>query len=179
MAFNGFPDHCYFVRHFPIDRIWYKKEHLVWEETEWCVALEEDIRENGLISPILIDGDPLRKHREALACGTTDEYHVYCGHHRVQAMHRIGWTHVPVVIYGVKVPEEWAPEVIKNKGHAETFFKDGVVDLRFFKLSMLDTHLPETMVYPPNTDPYWPSSPLPIKVTPEDTLEAELAEYET
>jgi hypothetical protein len=157
---NGFPQHCYFVLHVPIERIWYKKEFVVWEEAEWTQALEKSIRENGLISPILIDSNPVRKHREALAAGTTDEFHVYCGHHRVQAMHRIGWTYVPCVIYGGPVPYEWDPVHIPNEVRAREYFRDGVMILEHEKLAMTKTMIPEDMIYPDiPDDPYWPSSP--------------------
>lgn len=174
MAFNGMPDVCYFVPHVPIERIWYKSEHLVWEDTDWCLALERSIREDGLASPILIDADPVRKHKEALAAGTTDEFHVYCGHHRVQAMHRIGWTHVPCVIYGGPIPDEWERVEATSVAHIASYFRDGDVVLKHEKLAMHNTMPPESMIYPTTIERYWPSSPLPRRR--EETLEDEIEE---
>jgi len=173
---NDFPDHCYWVRHVPIERIWYKTEHLVWEDTDWCMKLEESIRKEGLFSPILIDNHPDRKHRIARETGVTDEFHVYCGHHRVQACERIGWKYLPCVVHGAAIPDEWNGEWIPHVHRVKELMRDGRVNMYHERIQMIDTMLPEDMVYPDvPAEPYWPTEPEPPER--EETLEDELEEY--
>lgn len=154
MAFNGFPDHCYFVRHLPIDRLHYKTEHLVWEDTDWCVKLEDDIRENGLIAPLLVDNTG-----RDLARREIPPFKVYVGHHRAQAMKRIGWTHVPCVVYGNPVDPSWESTKIKTLVNAREYFPPHEnVHLWHGRIMITGTLIPEEGIYPPNKDPYWSES---------------------
>lgn len=149
MAFNGFCDYCYFVPHMPLNRMWYKKEHLVWEDTDWCVALEKDIKENGMIAPILVDNE---KPDE-------DPYHVRTGHHRCQALERLGWTHAPAVIWGSELDEDWEHTRIKTHSSLFEYFPATQHVWIFHGRIIIDNDMiPEDMVYPPNKDPYWSES---------------------
>lgn len=140
MAFNGFPDHCYFVRRTPISAL-KRLYNTQFANTEWCMALQNNIDECGLASPILVDN-------------RTGEYKVLCGNNRVQALGNLGWTHVPCLINGGPIPDEWDREVIANEHIARDLLRDGRMEVRHERIYVFDAMTPEHMKYPTNPEPY-------------------------
>jgi hypothetical protein len=150
---NGMPPHCYFIRHLPIDLLVYKDEETEeWETLDWYRALRDDVRENGLVSPILVNmvSSPYNRF---------GKWGVSVGHHRTGVCKSLGWTHIPVVAYGAEVPLEYKPLHINSLQKARKVLRADELELKHELFWMHGATFPETKTYPTTTEPYWPTEP--------------------
>lgn len=139
---NSFPEHCYFVRNVPIEALDHKiNEDCDFLQTDWCLALMADIEAHGLACPLLIDNED-------------GAMKVFVGHNRAQALRHLGWTHVPAVIHRGEIPSEWERTELNTLREIQDLLREGRIELRFGKIYIFDTQLPESMTYPTNPEPY-------------------------
>jgi len=99
-------------------------------------ALAEDIRENGLVNPIVV-----LNHRDK---GYTDHYCMQ-GLNRLEAMKILEWSHVPCIVTGEC---EHEPKVRVNPEDLQAYFPDGTVIFGHHGPKLIDTVPPETYEYP-------------------------------
>lgn len=150
---NGFPPHVYFVRHTPIARLKYKNKDgdgpEQWESLKWYRDLRDDIDKNGLTCPLLVGMIPGPYNRFG-------EFGVRIGHHRLAACEYLGWTHVPCVIHGAPLPEEWEKTQLDNINEMHDLMVDAKVENRWETVFFIyASTMPETGKYPRQDNPYF------------------------
>lgn len=102
---------------------------------ELRTALAEDIRENGLVNPIVV-----LNHR----VGYMDHYCMQ-GLNRLEALKILGWSTVPCIVTGEC---EFAPKSAVDRNQLQEYFLDGTVVEGDYGPKLINTVPPETCEYP-------------------------------
>ena len=103
--------------------------------------LAEDIRENGLVNPIVV-----LNHR----VGYMDHYCMQ-GLNRLEALKILGWSTVPCIVTGEC---EFDPKVLVARTHLQDYFVDGELIFGDHGPKLINTVPPETYEYPSSEAPY-------------------------
>jgi hypothetical protein len=110
-------------------------------DAEWALSLQKDIDENGMQSPLIVDN-------------TNGDFKVVVGTNRVVSVRNLGWTHVPCIIWGGPIPDDWDRVIIRHEHQCREYVRDGRLIVLAETLMIRDAHLPESMKYPTNPEPY-------------------------
>lgn len=110
-------------------------------------ALAENIRENGLVNPIIVLNHRPKKYID---------HHVMQGINRLEACKMLGWSTVPCIVTGEC---EFDPKKRVQWDNLPPYFPDGIVtyrggDTTFYRPHIANVVLPETYQYPKTKGQY-------------------------
>lgn len=105
-----FPD-IWYIDALPLDKCTIVASHT--QMHTWLVALMDDIKKRGLLSPLLVN------NRE------DKPYWIRHGNNRIQCLRILEWTHVPVLSFGLE-PDVEAVKV-KSLPEAQAYLRDGII----------------------------------------------------
>jgi len=136
----------WYCPNYPIESIKFSLKTDRSERNKLRTALAEDIRENGLVNPLII-----LNHRGPKFI----DHYVMQGLNRLEALRKLGWSTVPCIVTGEC---EFDPKEKVEWDDLQSYFKDGEVYLRdsgsFTRPHLTNVVLPETFKYPTCTGVY-------------------------
>lgn len=141
----------YFCRKVPVASLIAKVEGEVQEA--WFTRLCEDIRVNGLASPLLV----LHYANEILL--RRKPMMVKVGQNRLKVLRKLGWKYAPCIIVCGKsapLPEGLDLVPLKNLAEAQALLGDGVLEYeKYESLRVNNAMLPERSRYPTTETRYF------------------------
>ena len=111
-------DNTWFIRHFPVDLLVGHSDVDTRHNAPWFAEFQADIEKNGLASPLLVNN-----RQDA-----NPAYYIAAGNNRLQAIRRLGWTHVPIVVFG-KDPQGVATP-LPTYEDVQAMMGDGIVGVK-------------------------------------------------
>lgn len=105
------------------------------EREEWRIALAENIRQNGLVNPLIILNHPRRK---------CPDFWLMVGTNRLWAIRYLGWEMVPAIVTG-SCP---FPAVEVLPADVPSYFRDGTPYLSCYGIALTGVKRPELREYP-------------------------------
>jgi len=111
-------DTTWFVEHFPVALIQGHSDVDTRHNAPWFDKFQSDIEKNGLASPLLVNN---RQDRNPA-------FYIAAGNNRLQAVRRLGWTTVPIVVFG-KHPGVEAVE-LPTYEDVQAMMGDGIVGIK-------------------------------------------------
>jgi len=131
----------WYCPNYPIESIKFSLKTNRTERNKLRAALAVDIRENGLLNPIIILNHRPR-HRFI-------DHYVMQGLNRLDALKRLGWSTVPCIVTGEC---EFDPKVRVEPDQLQDYFFDGELIFKdsgsFQRPHLTNVTLPETYKYP-------------------------------
>lgn len=137
----------WYCPNYPIESIKFSMKTDRSERNKLRAALAVDIRERGLLNPLII-----LNHRPR---NRFVDHYVMQGLNRLEAVKLLGWDTVPAIVTGEC---EFDPKVSVEWDWLKDYFFDGVLIHRnsgtFTRPHLIDVTLPQTLKYP-TTDVKW------------------------
>jgi len=108
----------------------------------WLSKLADDLRDNGLASPLLVIWEK-------------GELRVKTGQNRLRCLRRLGWHNLPCIVVG-PLPEGIEGTRLKTLEECQALLADGIVCNEQGKTLRINSAMvPEHMVYPTAPEPYF------------------------
>jgi hypothetical protein len=137
----------WYCPNYPIEAINYSVKTDRSERRKLRDALAVDIRENGLVNPLIIlNHRPLHRFRD---------HYVMQGLNRLEALRSLGWSTIPCIVTGEC---EHEPKVLVARGDLQAYFFDGTIIFKYWgseikrdyfeRPHVTGVTLPETYKYP-------------------------------
>ncbi len=132
---DSLPFEVWYVPQYPISAIDHTK-HDARHHAELRARLADNIRQNGLVNPLIVLNHPREK------CPPN---WLMVGTNRLAALKMLGWRYAPCIVTGPKPVYESVPVASKD---VPSYFRDGEPYVSAYGIALRNTTKPETFRYP-------------------------------